>query len=99
MSCLVEVHKKTELDMVLSTNARLIGINNRNLKTFRTDINTTKRLIGKIPEDRIVVSESGINTYKDIYTLEGAGVRAFLIGEALMREEDIGRKLRELRGF
>jgi len=56
-------------------------------------------LIGKIPEDRIVVSESGINTYKDIYTLEGAGVRAFLIGEALMREEDIGRKLRELRGF
>ena len=99
MGCLVEVHKKTELDMVLSTNARLIGINNRNLKTFRTDINTTKRLIGKIPEDRIVVSESGINTYKDIYTLEGAGVKAFLIGEALMREEDIGRKLRELRGF
>lgn len=92
---LVEVHDEAELERALKTDAELIGINNRNLQTFKTDINTTVRLIGSIPEDRIVISESGINTREDINLLKDAGVDAFLIGEALMREADIGKKLRE----
>ncbi|MEK7851320.1 MAG: indole-3-glycerol phosphate synthase TrpC, partial [Deltaproteobacteria bacterium] len=95
MAPLVEVHDETELERTLKTNAELIGINNRNLQTFKTDINTTVRLMNSIPEDKIVVSESGINTKEDMKLLKDAGVDAFLIGEALMRESDIGKKLRE----
>ncbi len=95
MAPLVEVHDETELERTLKTNAELIGINNRNLQTFKTDINTTVRLMNSIPEDKIVVSESGINTKEDIKLLKDAGVDAFLIGEALMRESDIGKKLRK----
>lgn len=98
MSCLVEVHNKEELDKVLSTGAKIIGINNRDLKTFKTDINTTIELIKDIPSDKIVVSESGINTHEDVLRLKDVGVKAFLIGEALMREKDIGKKIRELMG-
>lgn len=92
---LVEVHDEAELERALKTDAELIGINNRNLQTFKTDINTTIRLIGSIPEEKLVISESGINTREDIRLLRDAGVDAFLIGEALMREADIGKKLRE----
>ena len=99
MSCLVEVHDEEELEKVLSTKAKLIGINNRDLKTFKTDIKTTLNLAAKIPKDRIVVSESGINNYHDIDFLRGAGVNVFLVGEAIMREKDMGRKLKELRGI
>ncbi len=95
MTPLVEVHDEIELERTLKTNAELIGINNRNLQTFKTDLNTTIRLIDGIPDDKIVISESGINTKDDIKTLKEAGVDAFLIGEALMREADIGKKLRE----
>lgn len=95
MAPLVEVHDEIELERVLKTNAELIGINNRNLQTFKTDINTTVRLMNSIPEDKVVVSESGINTKEDIKFLKDVGVDAFLIGEALMREADIGKKLRE----
>lgn len=98
MGCLVEVHNKDDLEKVLSTKAKVIGINNRDLKTFRTDIKNTLRLIKRVPKNKVVVSESGINSYEDILKLKGAGVKAFLIGETLMREEDIGKKLRELRG-
>jgi indole-3-glycerol phosphate synthase len=91
----VEVHDEAELERTLKTRAELIGINNRNLQTFKTDLNTTIRLIDRIPDDKIVISESGINTKKDINLLKDAGVDAFLIGEALMREADIGKKLRE----
>lgn len=95
MAPLVEVHDEIELERALKTNAELIGINNRNLQTFKTDINTTVRLMNGVPEDKIVVSESGINTKEDIKLIKDAGVDAFLIGEALMREADIGKKLRE----
>jgi len=99
MSCLVEVHDEEELEKVLSTKAKLIGINNRDLKTFKTDIKTTLNLAVKIPKDRIVVSESGINSYNDIDLLKKKGVHVFLVGESLMREKDIGKKLKGLLGI
>lgn len=95
MTPLVEVHDKAELERTLKTKTELIGINNRNLQTFKTDLNTTVRLIDGIPDDKIVISESGINTKNDINLLKDAGVDAFLIGESLMRSADIGKKLRE----
>lgn len=98
MVSLAEAHDERELEQVLDTGAKVIGINNRDLKTFETDLETTRRLIKYIPEDRVVVSESGINTYQDILSLQEVGVKAFLIGEALVREDDIGKKLKELRG-
>jgi len=99
MQALVEVHNLEELKMVLQTEAEIIGINNRDLKTFKTDISTTERLIKEIPQDKIVVSESGINTAEDISRLRGCGTHAFLIGESLMRERDIAKKLIELLSF
>ncbi|MEK6725357.1 MAG: indole-3-glycerol phosphate synthase TrpC [Deltaproteobacteria bacterium] len=95
MAPLVEVHDEAELERTLKTRAELIGINNRNLQTFKTDLNTTVRLIDGIPDDKIVISESGINTKNDITLLKDAGVDAFLIGETLMRAVDIGKRLRE----
>jgi indole-3-glycerol phosphate synthase len=91
---LVEVHSDLELEKAKSSGAEIIGINNRNLKTFKTDIETTKRLMEKVPDSAITVSESGINTGEDIRGLTEAGVDAFLIGEALMRDPDVGAKLR-----
>jgi indole-3-glycerol phosphate synthase len=96
MEALVEVHNRAELDMALETGVRIIGINNRNLSTFHTDVATTVELIRAIPDDRIVVSESGIASRDDILMLRRAGVDAFLIGETLMRQESPGRKLAEL---
>jgi len=98
LATLVEVHTREELEKALAADAEIIGINNRDLKTFSTDLRITLELAPSIPEDRIVVSESGINTREDIETLMQAGVHSFLVGEALMRAEDIGRKLRELLG-
>ncbi len=97
LDVLLEVHDEAELETALQTGCRLIGINNRNLRTFVTDLGTTERLLGMIPPDRLTVSESGINTRSDIVRLQQAGARAFLIGESLMREADIGKKLRELQ--
>jgi indole-3-glycerol phosphate synthase len=99
MDCLVEVHDENELDKVLSTKAKIIGINNRDLKTFKTDVKNTLHLIPKIPNERIIVSESGINSYHDIDLLKRAGVHVFLVGEAIVREKDMGKKLKELRGI
>ncbi len=98
MTPLIEVHTKMELDDVLSVRANLIGINNRDLDTFKVDIKTTEKLIEYIPEGITVLSESGIEKRDDILHLEEIGVDAFLIGEALMREKDIGKKLKELIG-
>ena len=95
---LVEVHSNEELDKALAAGADIIGINNRDLKTFSTDLKTTLGLAPSIPRDKIVVTESGITTREDIELLMEAGVHAFLIGEALMRAGDIGAKLRELLG-
>jgi indole-3-glycerol phosphate synthase len=95
---LVEVHTEVELTKALAAGADIIGINNRDLKTFATDIGTTLELASLIPGDRTIVTESGIVTRGDIERLMDAGVHCFLIGETLMRAEDIGGKLRELLG-
>jgi indole-3-glycerol phosphate synthase len=96
MSAIVEVHNQEELDEVLVTDARLIGINNRDLHTFRTTLQTTLDLMVKIPPDRFIISESGINRREDVEKLRDAGVHAVLVGESLMREQDIAAKMREL---
>lgn len=93
---LVEVHDEAELKKALSCGAKIIGINNRDLKTFATDIQTSTDLMTHMPKDRIVVSESGIADRKTIDKLMKAGIRAFLIGESLMTAPDPGKKLREL---
>ena len=98
MAALVEVHDEAELNTAVEAGARIIGINNRDLKTFETDINTTVKLAPLVPKDRIIVTESGISTFEDIMILKKAGASAFLIGEALLREEDSGGKLKELMG-
>jgi indole-3-glycerol phosphate synthase len=96
MAALLEVHTVEELERVLPLRPRLIGINNRDLRTFHTDIETTLRLRPLVPSDVVIVSESGINTSDDIARLREKGVHAFLIGESLMRTPDPGVKLREL---
>lgn len=96
MSCLVEVHNKAELKIAVESGARIIGINNRDLNTFETDLTTTERLRPLIPKDRIVVSESGIKDRKDMEKLRGWGVDAVLIGESLMAAPDIAAKMKEL---
>lgn len=98
LDVLVEVHTLDELQKSLSAGAVIIGVNNRDLKTFKTDIKTTFSLVEHIPETCLKVSESGINTVDDIERLSSVGVDAFLIGEALMREDDPGKKLKELIG-
>ena len=95
---LVEVHDLIELEFAAASGACLIGINNRNLKTFTTDLNTTFDLLSRRPENSLIVSESGINNRQDVERLGRAGIDAMLIGEAFMREEDIGSKVRELLG-
>jgi indole-3-glycerol phosphate synthase len=98
MDCLVEVHNEDELDRALATDARIIGINNRDLLTFEVTLETTLRLRPLIPTGRLVVSESGINEHADLETLSAAGVDAVLVGTSLMRAEDPSEKLRALRG-
>ena len=98
LDVLLEVHDERELETALETDCRLIGINNRSLRTFVTDLSTTERLAPLLPTDRLIVAESGINTREEIVRLRRAGAKAFLIGETLMREPDIGAKLRELLG-
>ena len=98
MECLVEVHDNDELEKVLETEAVIIGINNRNLDTFETNLETTLQLCHRIPECKIVVSESGIKTRADVLILEEAGIDAILIGETLMRSRDISQKIKELFG-
>ncbi|HVA13585.1 MAG TPA: indole-3-glycerol phosphate synthase TrpC [Stellaceae bacterium] len=89
LDVLVEVHDRAELDRALRLKTRLIGINNRNLKTLKTDIATTEQLAGFVGKDRLVVSESGLATPADLARMERAGVSCFLIGEALMRKQDV----------
>jgi len=98
LDVLIEAHTYKELDRVLLTGARLVGINNRDLATFKVDLRTTLELLKDIPDDCIVVSESGINTREDVLLLQKAGVDAILVGESLMREKDIGKKVKELLG-
>lgn len=98
LDVLLEVHDEPELETALASSCTLIGINNRNLRTFVTDLATTERLVPQIPAELFAVAESGINTRDDVLRLQAAGAKGFLVGESLMREEDIGAKLRELLG-
>lgn len=96
MDVLVEVHNGSELEQALRLPNRLIGINNRNLKTFTTSLENTFSLLPKIPADRLIVTESGINTTDDVAAMRGHNIHAFLVGEALMRADDPGLRLMEM---
>ena len=98
MASLVEIHDREELEKALATGAEIIGINNRDLKTFETDIRISLELSPLIPEGRIAVSESGIRSRAEIEILLKAGIRAFLIGETLIAAPEIGLKLEALLG-
>lgn len=99
MHPLIEVHDSDDLEKALAVPCRLLGINNRDLKTFKTDINTTLSLINYVPDDRLVISESGIKSLQDLKVLSAAGARGFLIGELLLADKNPGEKLRELLGL
>jgi indole-3-glycerol phosphate synthase len=98
MDVLVEVHDAVELERALTLHTPLIGINNRNLRTFETRLETTLELLESIPADCIVVTESGIRTPADVQRMRASGVHAFLVGEAFMKAPDPGAKLAELFG-
>ena len=96
MDYLVEVHNREELERALDLNPRLIGINNRDLKTFKTSLDVTFRLLGAIPEETAVITESGILAREDVEEMIAHGVYGFLVGESFMRAADPGAKLQEL---
>jgi indole-3-glycerol phosphate synthase len=96
MDVLVEVHDAAELERALALPTPLIGINNRDLRTFHTSLETTLDLLGKIPADRVIVTESGIHAPADVARLRARGVNVFLVGEAFMKADDPGGKLQEL---
>ena len=98
LAALVEVHDEGELARALAAGAEIIGINNRNLKTFRVDLATTEKLAALIPPGKIIVAESGIHTRADVARVTAAGVHAILVGESLMRSASIARKVQELLG-
>jgi len=98
MHALVEVHSEREAETALAAGVEIIGINNRDLETFKTDISTTVRLRKLLGDETTVVSESGISTRDDVELLEQAGVDAVLVGEAIMRSADVGAKVKELLG-
>jgi len=96
LECLVEVHDERELERALAADAQIIGINNRDLRTFEVDLALTERLRPLIPDDRVVVAESGVDTRADVERLRALGVHAVLIGEALVTAEDAAAKIGEL---
>jgi indole-3-glycerol phosphate synthase len=98
MDAIAEVHDKSELDRALKLDCRLIGINNRNLATFATTLETTEELAPRVPKDRTVIAESGIAANADLQRLAKAGVRAFLVGESLMRQTDVAAATHALLG-
>ena len=98
LDVLVEVHDAGELDRALALDTPLIGTNNRDLRTFEVRLDTTLNLLGRVPKDRVVVTESGIHTTEDVARMRRNGVNAFLVGEAFMKAAKPGEKLAELFG-
>ena len=98
MAVLVEVHDRAELDRALKLKTELLGINNRNLRTFEVTLQTTLDMLQDVPKDRLLVTESGILAPADVQKMRDAGVHAFLVGEAFMRAEDPGLALAQLFG-
>ena len=98
LEALVEVHDEYELELALETNAVLIGVNNRDLKTLKIDLEISRRLAERIPEDRLVVAESGVTSREDVEYLVDAGADALLVGSALTKADSAGEKLGELMG-
>ena len=96
MDVLVEVHDEAEIDRAAKLKSRLIGVNNRDLKTFTTDLATTERLAALAPENTLLVGESGIASHDDCQRLARSGVRSFLVGESLMRQADVTAATRAL---
>ena len=96
MQCLVEVHDQRELSVALDAGAEIVGINNRDLRTFETDLQVTERLAPLVPAGKVIVSESGVSTAEHVQRAGRAGAHAVLVGEALMAAPDPGAKLREL---
>ena len=96
MDVLVEVHDRAELDRAAAMKSALIGINNRNLHTFAVDLGVTRDLARRVPEDRLIVSESGFATAADLADMAQYGARCFLIGEALMRAADVAAATRAI---
>ena len=94
LDCLVEIHNKEELNMALDAGAAIIGINNRDLKTFEVDLNVCQQLIPRVPKGKIIVAESGIKTHSDVQDLQRLGAHAVLIGETFMRAKDIAREIK-----
>jgi indole-3-glycerol phosphate synthase len=98
LAALVEVHDQGELSVALDAGAQVVGVNNRDLTTFEVDLGVTERLAAMVPEDRLVVGESGINSRAEVERLGRAGVNAVLVGTALMRADSPGDALRALTG-
>jgi indole-3-glycerol phosphate synthase len=99
MDVLAEVHDEQELDRALGLQTALIGVNNRNLKTLKTDLQTTIDLAASVPADRFLISESGIRTHEDVQRIAAVGARAFLVGESLLRQPDLTGAVRSLLGL
>jgi indole-3-glycerol phosphate synthase len=99
LDCLVEVHSEEDIEKALAVGAAIIGINNRDLHTFKVDLGVTQRLIRLIPQNKVIVSESGIKCYEDVMFLRSLGVNAVLIGEAFMEAGDIAAKMREMMHY
>ena len=96
VDCLVEVHDEKELGRALDAGAEIIGINNRDLHTFKIDLTTSEKLIPRIPKDKVIVAESGISTHAEVLRLKQAGAHAILIGETFLREHDVAKKIQEV---
>ena len=96
MDVLVEVHNEGELQRALKLNCRLIGINNRNLKTFETNLENSEQLAPRMPDGTIIVSESGLSNHDDLQRLSKSNINTFLVGESLMRQPDVERATKAL---